>query len=207
MVDVGDEWLTKQLRKAGTGAGNFGGKLAMTAIAGIAEDGKVWIGGDSAGVGGYSLSIRSDPKVFENGEFIFGYTSSFRMGQLLEYMLSPPKPFEGESGMSFMVKRFIPAVKSCLKDGGYQTQENGQDEGGTFLVGYRGELYQVEADYQVARVRDSYQACGCGRDLILGSLYTTEGFDLSPSQRIKIALGAAESFSAGVRRPFEIVSK
>lgn len=81
----------------------------MTAIAGVAEDGKVWIGGDSAGVGGLNLETRTDPKVFVNGDFLFGYTSSFRMGQILEHEFSPPKPYEGEQGMPFMVKLFIPA--------------------------------------------------------------------------------------------------
>lgn len=99
----------------------------MTAIAGIVEDGKVWIGGDSAGVGGTSLSTRADPKVFKNGEFVFGYTGSFRSGQLLEHSFHPPVPLENESGMAYMVKQFIPGVKSCLKDGGYQRQFDGQD--------------------------------------------------------------------------------
>jgi len=178
----------------------------MTAIAGIVENGKVWIGGDSAGVGGLSMQTRSDPKVFINGDFIFGYTSSFRMGQLLEHEFSPPKPFEGEKGMGYMVKRFIPEVKNVLKTGGYQRNEKGHDYGGTFLVGYRGQLYEIECDYQVARVRQTYHACGCGQDLVLGSLHATGTFDLSPKSRITMALDAAVEFSAGVRGPYTILS-
>lgn len=178
----------------------------MTAIAGIAQDGVVWIGGDSAGVGGYSLSVRTDPKVFLNGEFIFGYTSSFRMGQILEYDFTPPTPQESEGGMAYMVRKFIPAVKSALKSGGYQTNESGEDRGGTFLVGWRGELYEIESDYQVARVVQNYHAVGCGDDLALGSLHTTAQYDLTPKERIKMALEAAEEFSAGVRGPFTILS-
>ncbi len=178
----------------------------MTAIAGIVENGKVWIGGDSAGVGGLSLSTRSDPKVFINGEFIFGYTSSFRMGQILEHMFSPPVPYENENGMAYMVKRFIPGVKDALKAGGYQHYDNGQEMGGTFLVGYRGTLYEVESDYQVARVRQPYDACGCGRDLILGSLHATEQYELTPEERITMALDAAVAFSAGVRGPYTVLS-
>ena len=179
----------------------------MTAIAGIVEDGKVWIGGDSAGVGGLSMSTRTDPKVFINEEFVFGYTSSFRMGQLLEHEFTPPTPFEKEHGMSYMVKRFVPAVKATLKAGGYQTNENGRDQGGTFLVGYRGELYEIECDYQVARVRQAYHACGCGQDLVLGSLHSTNEFELTPEMRITMALDAAVEFSAAVRGPFSILCK
>lgn len=178
----------------------------MTAIAAIVQDGKVWIGGDSAGVGGLSLSIRSDPKVFINGEFIFGYTSSFRMGQILEYRFTPPTPYEGESGMPFMVNRFVPEIKNCLKSEGYQRNESGQDYGGTFLVGYRGTLYQIAADYQVARVIVPFDACGCGQDLILGSLHATQESGLTPEERITKALEAAEMFSAGVRGPFTVMS-
>lgn len=177
----------------------------MTAIVGIAEDGKVWIGGDSAGVGGLSMQTRTDPKVFLNGEFVFGYSTSFRMGQLLEYEFSPPMPIEGESGMAYMVRRFIPCVKDCLSLGGFQAVENGQDSGGTFLVGYRGQLYEIESDYQVARVRQGYHACGCGDDLALGSLHTTAQLGLRPEERIEMALSAAAEFSAGVRGPFSIL--
>ncbi|NKI17398.1 hypothetical protein HCU74_08210 [Spongiibacter sp. KMU-166] len=178
----------------------------MTAIAGIMNDGKVYIGGDSAGVGGLSMQTRSDPKVFKNGEFIFGYTSSFRMGQLLEHEFSPPKPFEGEEGMPYMVKRFIPAVRGLMKGGGYQETRNGQEYGGTFLVGWRGQLYEIEGDYQVARVRQSYHACGCGQDLVLGSLHATDSMKIAPKKRIEMALQAASEFSAGVRGPYTVLS-
>lgn len=177
----------------------------MTAIAGIIDDGKVYIGGDSAGVGGYSISTRSDPKVFVSGEFAFGYTTSFRMGQLIEHEFSAPKPFEGEVGIEYMVKRFIPSIKECFKKGGYQQTENGQDSGGTFLVGWRGSLYCVFDDYQVSRTIDGIQAIGCGKDLILGSLHTSECFEIDPEERIDMALDAACEFSAGVIGPYEIV--
>ena len=184
----------------------FKEERTMTAIAGIVEDGKVFMGGDSAGVGGYSLQTRSDPKVFINGEFIFGGCGSFRMSQLLEYEFSAPTPREGEGGMAHMVKRFIPAIKSTLKSGGFQETRNEQDNGGTFLVGYRGELYCIYDDYQVARVSQSYHACGCGDDLILGSLHATDQYEIDPIERINIALDAASTFSAGVRGPYSILS-
>ena len=179
----------------------------MTAIAAIVENGVVYIGGDSAGVNGLSLQSRLDPKVFINGECIFGYTSSFRMGQILQYSFTSPIPLEAENGMDYMVKRFIPAVKIAMRECGFQTTKNGQDFGGTFIVGYRGELYSIEDDYQVARLKQAYHACGCGSDLILGSLYTTDEYEMSPSERIATALRAAEAFSAGVRGPFTVLSK
>jgi len=64
----------------------------MTCIVGIQHDGRVYIGGDSAGVAGYSITSRADAKVFTVGPYVMGFTSSFRMGQLLRYGLKAPKP-------------------------------------------------------------------------------------------------------------------
>jgi ATP-dependent protease HslVU (ClpYQ) peptidase subunit len=174
----------------------------MTCIVGLLDNNNIYMGGDSAGVGGYSLRIRKDEKVFINGEFIFGFTSSFRMGQLLRYSLKPPKRYQDIDIYSFMVNDFINSVRQCLKDGGYAEKDKERESGGTFLVGYQGRLFEISDDYQVAEVLDNFTSCGCGFDLALGSLYSTEG--QKPEERVLIALEAAEKFSAGVRAPFNI---
>lgn len=180
----------------------------MTAIVGIAQKGKVWIGADSAGSDGYSMTIRKDPKVFINGRFIIGYTSSFRMGQLLEHCFRPPAYSHKADGdvMAYMVRKFIPKVRDTFKEGGYQWTHNERSSGGTFLVGFRGELFQVEDDYQVGRRAEGYDAVGCGADFALGSLYATAG-DRDPNHRIIAALSAAASFSAAVSGPFTVLTK
>lgn len=175
----------------------------MTCVIGSIEKGAVYMGADSAGVGGYSLSRRKDSKVFINGEFIMGYTSSFRMGQLLRYRFSPPKQKEGQDIFEYMISDFIEAVRSCLKDGGYTKVSSNEETGGTFLVGYRGRLFTVESDFQVGELYEDYAAIGCGQDIALGSMYSTKG--KPPDERIKTALEAAEEFSAGVRGPFNIL--
>ena len=63
----------------------------MTAIVAIRQDNTVYMGGDSAGVAGLKITIRKDPKVFINGNFLMGFTTSFRMGQLLQYSFKPPE--------------------------------------------------------------------------------------------------------------------
>lgn len=176
----------------------------MTCIVGLVDNGKVYIGGDSAGVGGYSLVIRADEKVFINDEFIMGFTSSFRMGQLLRYSLNPPMYHPDVDLTKYMVTDFVNAVRDCLKTGGYATKEKDVETGGFFLVGFRGKLFQIECDYQVRVPSLNYDATGCGQDIALGSMYSSEG--LEPEKRIIQALEAAEQFSAGVRRPFVVKS-
>lgn len=181
----------------------------MTAIAAlVTKDGTVWIGGDSAGVdGNYGLRVRKDPKVFINGPFIMGFTTSFRMGQLLHYTFSPPKQPKGMGVDKFMNTIFIEAVRSCLKDGGFAEKENDAESGGTFIVGYKGRMFTIGSDYQVGFPLQPFAAVGCGDDLCQGSLHSTDKLKVEdPKTRIKMALEAAESFSAGVRGPYVIKS-
>lgn len=172
----------------------------MTAIVGLTRGGSVFIGGDSAGVSGLSLSVRADSKVFRNGRYLFGFTSSFRMGQLIRYSLNLPEPEDDLN--RFMVTKFIDGLRDCLKSGGYARKEEEQELGGTFLVGVRGRLFTIYDDYQVAKALDGYAAVGCGNDIALGALYATAGRGMRPKARVRLALTAAERFSAGVRGPF-----
>lgn len=156
----------------------------MTCIAGVVHEGRVWIGGDSAGVAGWSLRVRADRKVFRNGPYLFGFSGSFRMGNLLRYAFTPPEPPDWDV-YKFMSTGFMDAVRKCLKEGGFAEVNNGVERGGFFLVGYREHLFTV-----------------CGDDIAVGSLYATRS--LPPAERLRIALEAAERHSAGVRGPFHI---
>lgn len=178
-------------------------RVTLTCIVGIADNGKVYIGGDSAGVSGLDLTVRSDEKVFKNDEFLFGFTSSFRMGQLLRFSFSPPDRAEKMDDYKYLVTTFMNAVRQCLKDGGYARTKEGEEQGGTFLLGYRGRLYCVHEDYQVGSTVDGFASCGCGDQIANGSLFSTVG--KPASERIDTALKAAERFSAGVRGPFTIL--
>jgi hypothetical protein len=177
----------------------------MTAIAGLVAGRTVHIGGDSAGVSGLSLAVRSDTKVFQRGRYLFGFTTSFRMGQLIRYSLQAPKPAKHNLD-AFMATTFVDALRDCLKKGGWARKENDREEGGQFLVGVRGELYTIHEDYQVAKAADGFAAAGCGSEIALGALFATAGRGFRPRQRVNIALAAAERFSAGVRGPFVVRS-
>lgn len=160
------------------------------------------MGGDSAGVSGYSVTVRRDPKVFQVGDYLIGYTSSFRMGQLLRFNLSVGEQDPRHDDFQHMATVFIDAVRNALKSGGYARIDSGAETGGDFLVGYKGRLYKIEADFQVGESMDDFDCVGCGEDYALGSLYATRS--LTASKRITLALEAAAHFSAGVRAPFVV---
>ena len=176
----------------------------MTAIVGLVDNGTVYIGGDSAGASGWSLTVRADAKVFFNAGYLFGFTTSYRMGQLIRYALQPPEPARDLE--RFMATTFIDAIRACLKEGGWAKKDNDREEGGTFLVGVRGRLFAIYSDYQVAEEALDYMAVGSGEDIALGALYATADLGLSPRARMRIALKAAARFKTGVHEPFVYAS-
>lgn len=176
----------------------------MTCIVGLVESGQVLIGGDSASVAGHTIATRSDAKVFRNGQYLIGFGTSYRMGQLLRHQLVVPVPPEREDLGGFMCSDFAEAVRDCLKAGGFAGVEDGAERGGHFLVGVGERLFHIGGDYQVAEYTYGFAAIGSGEDFALGSLHSTLG--QPPLQRVLTALEAAERFAWGVRRPFLVGS-
>ncbi len=180
----------------------------MTCIIGLVKNNQVVLGADSAAVGGYSLELRGDTKVFRmiNEDFIIGYTSSFRMGQLLRFYCKPREQKVGEDDYAYMCTGFIDAVRDCLKAGGYTKVKENTEEGGTFIIGYHRNIYIVYSDFQVGIPLAKFTACGCGADIALGAVAALyDNNNLTPLQIVDRALKIAESYSAGVRGPFNFV--
>lgn len=175
----------------------------MTCIVALREQGVVYMGADSAGVAGYSRANRMDPKIYRVEGMLIGFTSSFRMGQLLGYSLTLPKHHADESVEKYMATSFINAVRDCLKTGGYAEKKNDAETGGFFLAAYRGRIFHIESDYQVGERLEPFDACGCGADLALGAMYAAP-VATPPAERVRLALEAAAAFSAGVSAPFRV---
>jgi len=180
----------------------------LTCISGIVHKNIVYIGGDSAGVSGESIRKRKDTKVFElgGGKIVMGFTTSFRMGQLLHYGLKiPPHPANMED-MEYMCTKFVDALRTRFKEGGWMEKRNDMECGGTFLVGYRGRLYYIGSDFQVGESIDGFDAVGSGKEIAIGALQILYSMDnLSPEEKLIMALETSEKFNSAVSAPFNIV--
>jgi len=161
------------------------------------------MGGDSAGVAHLDVTLRKDPKVFRNGECVIGYTSSFRMGQLLRFKFRPPLMKQGTDTFRYMCTSFVDEVRRTLKRGGFSEVDNNVERGGHFLVGFRGRIFEVASDFQVGEAVADYAALGCGDSYALGALEASAVID--PENRVRQALAVAEKFSGGVRPPFIVL--
>jgi len=182
----------------------------MTCIVGLVKKNKVYIGGDSAGVNSWwDLVIRGDEKVFQKENMVFGFTTSFRMGQILRYSFKIPYHQHGIETIDYMCSIFIDELIKCFKEKGYSKNEDNQVPVGDFLVGYNGQLFEIHNDFQVGVNVNKMAACGCGYAYALGALEILENTVnqyVLPEEKIKRALQVSAKFSAGVHGPFKIIS-
>lgn len=179
----------------------------MTCIVGLVENGEVWISGDSLVSSGGRTDVRNDEKVFIKDDMAFGVTGSIRISQIIRYQLSIPRYHEGDDLMAYMVNDFAEAVRSCLKHYGAAQIVNNEDMGGAFMVGFRGRLFVVYSDFQVAEFRERFTAIGSGEEYALGALYALDSSrsELSPEARLQLAISAAIKFNAYVGPPIKTV--
>ncbi len=178
----------------------------MTCIVGFTDGKNVWMGGDSASVGGYSLSECTVPKVFKKSGLIIGYTTSWRMGQILIYDTIFPPINRGMDLMEYMVSRFVPKIKKTFIKQGFDTSDSkgdNSDSGGNFLVGVRKRLFEVQGDFAVLEHPYGFESVGCGFEIAKGAMYANKHLK-DPEKRIINALEAASEFSAGVRGPHKV---
>lgn len=179
----------------------------MTCIVGYVHKKKVYIGADSLAMCDTEIIQRVDPKVFINKNFLIGFTTSFRMGQILmSSKFNPPKKKLNQTDYDYMITTFIDHIRTLFIDCGFMKSDAGQDEGGTFLIGYNGVLYKIESDFQVIISIDNYNSCGCGQKYALGVLYSLKDTDYTPEEKITKALDAASYFDGAVGGKFKILS-
>ena len=183
----------------------------MTCIVAIAQNGIVYMGSDHAASDdktGWILS-RKEPKCFKVGQYAIAFTDSFRMGQILQYMWTPPKytPTKTNSGLDkFMRTKFVDSVKAAFKDNGYGSigSSSEEDSGGIFIVGLEGRIFTIDEDFHVGENIVNYMAEGSGGQIALGALHATK-HQKNPKLRLKAALEAATEFNMSVSAPYTYI--
>ncbi len=177
----------------------------MTCIVGFIDKvGKLWMGADSIGSTNSMHTKRKDTKLFRNKEFLIGYTSSFRMGQLLRFKWVPPYQ-NNKPDYEYMCTDVIDSIRKCLKDNGYAKVNNNEEKIGSFLIGYKNKLYQIEDDLQVAEQIDGFDACGSGTYFAIGALNILSKQSIASRLVCQKALETAEKYNPFVGGPFVII--
>jgi len=175
----------------------------VTCIVGIAQDGAVVLAGDSAGssAGHEEIYTFNNAKVFRLGAYGIGFTTSYRMGQILRYETDLPEPPQADLER-FMATTFVDVLRRSFERGGFS---RGLGEHGSILVGVQGCLFAIGTEYQVLSGATPYLAVGSARRTAYGALFALDSSTKKPRERAEIALRAAQRFNSGVRAPFDFV--
>lgn len=179
----------------------------MTCIVGIIKNNKVYLAGDSASSFDHMSDSINVKKVFHNvynNDFIFGYTSSFRLGALLQYKFIPPENNWGWDFQRYIATDFINSLKECITEDNYDVRENGLK----FLLGFKNNLIEIQNDYSFFFYsnENEFDSIGCGEQLAKGALsILVKDFNKYPEDILFESLNAVEKYDAYVKSPFHCV--
>lgn len=181
----------------------------MTCVVAIKEGKNVWMGADSMASTEDLKSNLVQPKIFKNGNILIGCCGSTRMLQLLQYYFKAPKHSRGVEDNAYLACDFMSSVRVCFTENGFlgdpgADSTDKSDTSGEFLVAYKGKIYYAQDDFSIIETTDSYASVGSGNHLAFGSLHSTESFNLSPKERIEMAIQAATYHCPSVGGPINI---
>lgn len=129
----------------------------MTCIVGIeCVDGAI-IAGDYLGSNYFIKNVNVQPKVFAHSGMMFGYTTTFYFGQLIEFMLDNNKlyvPTNDDNVYSWLVRVFVPTLKTVLKEADVK--------GGNALMLINKQVWEIQDDFSVLRNSSGVAAVGSG---------------------------------------------
>jgi hypothetical protein len=171
----------------------------MTCIIGFKHKGTAYIGADSLGSNGHTKAVYDTPKLFERHGILFGYTTTYRFGQILQHHL--PEVVSKLDGYAYIVQCIVPAIRSCLAEHGAKGSDKGIEFGGEAILGYKGEIYRLQNDFSVLRHTNGIAVVGSGTEVATGAMMALKG---EPMARIREALRITSDVVTTVGGPFVI---
>lgn len=178
----------------------------MTCIIGVANDGKVYIGGDRSGVDGWQKLNNAQPKVFKVGkDMLFGWTGSARCMQIVQHEYTPTPNVTSRSDYGYLCATVAEELRNLFTARGIVGKNDDHEDifDGAFLIGYHGNLYRLSNNFQVNHLKRGYDGIGSGSPFALGALVAGNYKD-DPIVSMISALKAAEVLCVDVSSPFDV---
>jgi len=173
----------------------------MTIIAAVKDDSGVWIAGDRSMSNEDVILQLSLPKIKKINNTIVGYCGSQGIGQRAFTMLLPE--YIDEEPNWWVEGVFINNMIKKLEDCGLSPIE--EENNTQFLVCFSNYLYEVDtSDWSYSAF--DYTAIGTGSAIALGSLHTTDQYDLGGKDRVSMALQSSIYHSPSCIGPIDILN-
>jgi ATP-dependent protease HslVU (ClpYQ) peptidase subunit len=149
------------------------------------------------------------PKISEmstpSGDMAIGLVGAPLPGQIIHSFLFPPQNVNLKDPDEYIIKHVAPQIRKLLiEHNAYGREEIDRISG---LIGLAGSLYYFDNQISILKSVYDYEAVGSGREIALGSLYTTANLidKIDARSRILIALQAAEELTAYVGKGIQLV--
>jgi ATP-dependent protease HslVU (ClpYQ) peptidase subunit len=183
----------------------------MTCIIGILDNNDIYMGGDSIVSSGTDLFLTNEDKVFIKDKFIFGFSHSIKIAQVLQYSFIPPKHDPNMSDVQYMASVFVDNMIDCFVNKGVIKTCEGEVGCDVFelIVGYHKNLYKIcPPNFTILTTKTKFMATGCGEAYAVGALdimFDDEyEDDFNSEEKIIRALETAEKYSL-IKPPFKIL--
>ena len=144
--------------------------IAIEAIDQQSGKNVVVMAGDWQATGNYIKQNVTKSKIFSHSNLLFGYTATFRFGQLVEHCLNNNTlipPSNASDNYKWLVVTFVPALIKTLESNKYDASLRGVG----LLIGINGEVWEVQSDFSVLRNSLGFNSVG-HNDIALVSIHT-----------------------------------
>jgi len=145
----------------------------MTTIIGHETENQAYIIADSQVTddNGKMFSHPSMTKINERGAFIIAGAGEILPCDVIQHIWQPPRltAKDKQDLYHFMVVKVIPSMRKCLKENGYNFNDEGTDRF-QFLVAVGGEIFELDSDLGITKSDSGRYAVGSGAAYALGAM-------------------------------------
>jgi len=118
------------------------------------------LAGDKMGSDSFTSMISKVPKVFTNDDFAIGYTSSFRMGQLLQHVWLPPQRKVDQSTDNYLYSDVTASLRKMFKENGFGDDDT--NEFGNFIMIYEDRILEMQDEMSFLEHETDIVSVGAG---------------------------------------------
>jgi ATP-dependent protease HslVU (ClpYQ) peptidase subunit len=109
-------------------------------------------------------------KIAINGKYLIAAAGTVRGMNIVQHSFRPPAAPKTNLD-SFMVNKFVPALRKAFIESGYEMKENGEIASfdNDLIVAVNGTIYFIDEVYGLERNKENLHVSGTGRQLALGA--------------------------------------
>ena len=177
----------------------------MTCIAAITDrqNKKIFMMGDTQRTSSSYSSFDPHEKIWLHTAYgrnwLLGHTGSQLCLQVCRYVFEWGEEAPSGDIYEFLIRVWRPRLQTALKEQlCYQKLDGIEQVDQNLMVGVEGRIFMFDKRLAITEFEEPFAAIGSGSAVAMGSLGTTEGMDLSPGERLKLALRETTKYCTGV---------